>query len=122
MGAMNREEVEYGCSQEGEEVEIQEEGEEGRRKEENRREALRAEKEVRCKKEEVRAQEKSSGHEEAGAEEEGRTEEESRATKARTADGRAGSGPCTRRARTGSVSEPGHLSPVQPTGGRRQSG
>lgn len=100
---MNREEVDHGCSQEeSEEIEIQEEGQEGCAEEESSA-ALQSEAQV-CGKEE------SAAEKEICTEEKGSREETGAACAASSC------------ASTGGIAEPHHLSPVQPAGGRRQSG
>ena len=104
--AMNREEGIHGSQ--GEEIEIEEEGQEGG-EEEIHDAALRSEEKGWREKEKGRTEE-SGSEEEKIRSEEGRSEEAGSAYTAATG------------ARTGSISEPGHLSPVQPARGRRQSG
>ena len=102
---MNREEeVDHGCSQEGKEIEIEKEGQESCTEKEESSAALQSEAQVR-------------GKEESGAEEEIRSQEEGRGEEAGSAESASS---CARRA--GTIAEPDHLSPVQPAGGRRQSG
>jgi len=126
---MNREEVDHGSQ--GKEVEIEEEGQEGCGEKEDRREALRAEEKVRCQEKERRGEKESRTEEvgsaktrpEAGAAE---TRPEAGPAQIRSEAGRAKARACSsgaraRRIRAG-LSEPDHLSPVQPTGGKRQSG
>jgi hypothetical protein len=115
--AVNREEVDHGCSpEESEEVEIEKEGQEGRTEEKESRAALQSEAQVRCK-EKIRTEEEESGREkeicteEARAGKAGRVQADSTSTSASAG-----------RASTGRIAEPDHLSPVQPAGGRRQSG
>src|SRR6187401_2412292 len=108
--AMNREEVDHGSQ--GEEIEIEKESQEGgSEKEKNRREALCAEEKVCCEEEDC-------------AEEVGR-KEGSRAEGGHAEDGHASSGGFSRASHGGRScgdGKPDHLSPVQPAGGRRQSG
>jgi hypothetical protein len=106
--AMNREEGIHGSQ--GEEVEIEEESQEGG-EEEIRRAALRSEEEGCRKKEKGRT-------EESGSKQEKICSEESRCEEA----GSAGSAFRASADGASRVSEPGDLPPVQPAGGRRQSG
>src|SRR6185503_4551264 len=120
--AMNREEVDHGSQ--GEEIEIEKESQEGgSEKEKNRCEALRADEKVCCEEEESSAEE-SSSEEEICAEEVCR-KEGSRAEGGHAEDGHASSGGFSRASHGGRScgdGKPDHLSPVQPAGGRRQSG
>jgi len=110
--AMNCEEVDHGSQ--GEEVEIEEEGEEGCAEKEIRGAPLRTKEKV-VRKEEERCAEESCG------EEEGRTQE-IRAEKARRAErARISTVGSASRGRSCGDGKPDHLSPVQPAGGR-QSG
>lgn len=113
---MNRGEADHGSQ--GEEVEIQKEGQEGCGEKEDGCEAVRP-------KAQVSREEKESSAEESRAEEKICTEEirtqESGASEARRAE--AGTrGASVRSIRARRNAEPGDLSPVQPAGGRRQSG
>jgi hypothetical protein len=117
--AMNREEVDHGSQGKSEEVEIEKESQEGRaEKEKNRREALQPEKEGNAEKEEKSRPKESCGEKEIRAQE----------TRAEEADGTQGAdafaSTCARAGRNrpcgGGQSD--HVSPVQPAGGRRQSG
>jgi hypothetical protein len=107
--AMNREEGIHGSQ--GEEVEIEEESQKGG-EEEIRGAALRSE-EKGWRQEEKGRTEESGSEKEKIRSEEGRSEEAGSARGAVRARTRAGAS---------SISEPGHLPPVQPAGGRRQSG
>jgi hypothetical protein len=107
--AMNREEGIHGSQ--GEEIEIEEESQEECGEEEIRRAPLRSEKKGRRKKEKGRTEE-SRGEEEIRSEE-GCSEKAGSACHAASARTCGG---------TGHASKPGHLPPVQPPGGRRQSG
>jgi hypothetical protein len=101
---MNREESTDGSQ--SEEVEIEKEGQEGGSKKEGRREALRTEETI------LRKEKENSGEESAGEKEicyEESSSEEARSVRAT-------------RGRACPDAEPDHLSPVQPAGGRRQSG
>ena len=130
---MNREEVDHGSQ--GKEVEVKEESQEGCCEKEDRRESLRAEEKIPGKEKEG-CTEESTGEKEIRAEEAGaaETRPETGAAKTRpkagTAETRSEAGRAKARARSSSasrirtarLSEPDHLSPVQPTGGKRQSG
>jgi hypothetical protein len=123
MVAMNREEVDHGSQGKSEKVEIEKESQEGCREEENRHEALHAEEKVCCQEKESSAEE-SAGEKEIRAKESriAKTCPEAGSAEARSAKACGRSAAASgRRAGTG-IAEPGHLSPVQPAGGRRQSG
>ncbi|MEJ0075435.1 MAG: hypothetical protein WDO17_08285 [Alphaproteobacteria bacterium] len=121
--AMNREEVDHGSQGKSQEVEIEKEGQEGCGEEEDGRETLRAEEKIRSKEKEG-CTEESSGKKEIRAEEAGTAETRSKTgrTKARSETRGAKTRTCARRSTSSGFAKPDHLSPVQPAGGRRQSG
>jgi|SRR4051794_10611206 hypothetical protein len=121
---MNREEVDHGCSpEESKKVEIEKEGQESYGEKEDRPEALHVEEKVRRKEKEGRAEE--SGRQEEVSAEEVRAEEIC-AQQASRAEARGAKAcarcSCAGRIRSCRRAEPGHLSPVQPAGRRRQFG
>ena len=128
---MNREEVDHGSQGKGEEVEIKKEGQEGGGEKEDRCEALRAEEKIPSKEKES-CTEESTGEKEISTEEDGtaKTHSEAAGLKPRAEAGRAKTRRAQARARSSGacgcraagLCEPDHLSPVQPTGGKRQSG
>ena len=115
---MNRGEADHGSQGEEIEIKIEKESQEGCGEKEDGCEAVRP-------KAQVSREEKESSADESSAEEKICTEEiraeETSASEARRAEaGTRGAG--VRSIRASRNAEPGDLSPVQPAGGRRQSG